>query len=233
MLPTSPIHNPHLDLWRLNLDDPAPLPRLAAYLSAAEQARAAQFYFERDRHRYVVGRGMVRTILATYLEINPAEVPLGYGTYGKPYLTTPPTPPLYFNLSHSNGVGVLGVTGIGEIGVDIEYCRDVADMAAMAQLVFSSWEYARWNALPAMQRLSGFYRGWTCKEAYMKAVGMGFSLTSSSFDVAFLPDETTRLVSNDPHWTLANFEMEPTLMGAYALATPDLPIEITVRHREP
>lgn len=226
-----------LDLWRIALNDPAPLPHLYGYLSHEEQERAARFYFERDRHRYIMGRGMVRTILADYLHSVPSQVPLVYGAFGKPALDPNAYPtPLYFNLSHSDGMGVLGVTRAGELGVDIEHHRDLSDMAEIARLVFSPWEFARWVALPASQQVSAFYRGWTCKEAYMKAVGMGFSLPSNSFNVAFLPDEATRLITATPlsetHWHLASFALEPTVTGAYALALKDPSLQIEVYLRD-
>jgi 4'-phosphopantetheinyl transferase len=228
---------PHpLDLWQLDLDDPLPLARCTSYLSEAEQIRAAKFYFPRDRHRYTLGRGIMRAILAEYLEIPPAAVVLNYNPYGKPHLVPQTLPPLYFNLSHSDGVGILAVTHIGEIGVDIEYCRALPNMDEMAKLVFSPWEYARWRTLPSVHQSLGFYRGWTCKEAYMKGVGMGFSLASNSFDIAFLPDEATRLrlANQEPshQWLIMNFQVAPTLMGAYALKTnmPATDIKVQFRH---
>lgn len=228
-----------LDLWRIALDDPAPLPQLYGLLSREEQERAAKFYFERDRNRYIVGRGMVRTILAEYLHSVPIQISLVYGAFGKPALEpTAYATPLYFNLSHSDGVGLLGVTWAGEIGVDIEHHREVSDMKEVARLVFSPWEFARWVALPASQQVAAFYRGWTCKEAYMKAVGMGFSLPSTGFDVAFLPDEATRLITAEPpsdtHWHLATLDVEPTVTGAYAIEVkePSATIEVCMRNAE-
>lgn len=233
---TPPFRNPPLDLWRITLDDPAPRSHLYGCLSHEEQERAAKFYFERDRHRYIVGRGMVRTILALYLDSVPSQLQLVYGAFGKPALDSRHhSNPLYFNLSHSDGIGVLGVTEAGALGVDIEYHREVADMVEIARLVFSAWEFARWSALPASQQITAFYRGWTCKEAYMKAVGMGFSLPSNSFDVAFLPDEAPRLITTAPssesHWQLATFALESTITGAYALElkAPAGDIEVHLR----
>lgn len=231
-----PFRNPSLDLWRIALDDSAALPYLYGYLSREEQERAAKFYFERDRIRYIVGRGMVRTILADYLHSVPIQISLVYGAFGKPSLEPNAySIPLYFNLSHSDGMGLLGVTQDGEIGVDIEHHRDLSDMTEIARLVFSPWEFARWVSLPLSQQVAAFYRGWTCKEAYMKAVGMGFSLPSNSFDVTFLPDEATQLITaelpSDTHWHLATLALEPTVTGAYALALkePSATIEVYMR----
>lgn len=227
------LHDHTLDLWRIDLDDPTPLARLYPDLTLEEQERAARFYFERDRNRYIVGRGMVRTILAEYLNSVPSHIALVYGAFGKPSLDPQHHPALYFNLSHSNGTGLLGVTRIGEIGVDIEHHRDLSDMADIARHVFSPWEFTRWSALSPTHHVQAFYRGWTCKEAYMKAVGMGFSLPSNSFDVAFLPNEPTRLMTSDAtthsQWHLTALPLEPTLTSAYALEIKDPSIEIEVR----
>jgi 4'-phosphopantetheinyl transferase len=232
----TPLHDHTLDLWRIDLDNRVPLSQLYPELTRKEQERAARFYFERDRHRYIVGRGMVRTILARYLDSVASRIQLVYGAFGKPSLDPQHHPnTLYFNLSHSDGTGLLGVTQIGEIGVDIEHHRDLSDMMDVARHVFSPWEFTRWASLPPTHRVQAFYRGWTCKEAYMKAVGMGFSLPSNSFDVAFLPDEPTRLISTGatthPHWYLTVLPLEPTLTSSYALAIKEPSIEIEVRLR--
>jgi len=89
-----------------------------------------------------------------------------------------------FNLSHSDGMGLVGWTWNRDIGVDVEVWRAMRDEAALVRRFFSSSEIAAWEALPAEQRQAAFFNLWTRKEAYIKALGRGLSLPLHSFDVS-------------------------------------------------
>ena len=57
-------------VWRATLDRPAEyVCQLKRSLSEDERLRAERFYFEQDRLRFIVGRGLLRFILSRYLEI--------------------------------------------------------------------------------------------------------------------------------------------------------------------
>ncbi len=66
--------------------------------------RAERFYFEKDRKRFFVGRGILRSILEKYLDIAPSRLQFFYGDNGKPAVAdTGRQETIRFNLSHSNG----------------------------------------------------------------------------------------------------------------------------------
>src|SRR5690348_13263311 len=95
-LPFDEIH-----VWRAFLDQPQEIiEQLNGVLSADERERAGKFYFERDRRRFIVARGVLKTLLAHYLRCKPIDVHFHYGERGKPSLAECNLP-LYFNLSHS------------------------------------------------------------------------------------------------------------------------------------
>src|SRR5580698_2953692 len=110
-----------IDVWSVRLDiDAAHVERLRNLLSADERARADRFAFDRDRRRFVVGRGAVRSILASYVGAKPAEVRFTYGPHGKPFLADPPPKDaLQFNASGSEELAVCAVTLGQEVGIDI------------------------------------------------------------------------------------------------------------------
>ena len=64
----------------------------------------------------------------------------------------------------------------------------------LAARFFSSHESAELASLPAEDQLAGFYRGWTSKEAYLKATGFGLSFSLSQFTVAMNPTKPARLI---------------------------------------
>ena len=86
--------------WLSLTTDARELARLRAFLSDDERERAARFHFERDRNRFVVGRGSLRETLGGLLEIPPAAVRFAYGPQGKPELNHETN--LRFTLSHSS-----------------------------------------------------------------------------------------------------------------------------------
>ncbi len=98
-----------------------------------------------------------------------------------------------FNLSHTSGLVVCGVSGGAEIGVDVEaISRDAPDMA-LARRYFAAAEYEALRQLPHHDQRKRFFTYWTLKEAYVKARGIGLSLPLDGF--AF---EST----DDSQWTI-------------------------------
>ncbi|MEA3208410.1 MAG: 4-phosphopantetheinyl transferase [Chthoniobacter sp.] len=157
-------------LWRANLDEQAGSP---APLSPAEWIRADRFHFERDRRRFIAGRGILRRVLARYLGIPAEETLLTTGPHGKPQLEGDTT--LRFNLSHSDDLMLLAVTHVREIGVDLEFMRDNVPFETLADHYFDPEDAWDLRLLPAAQRAWKFYDIWTCMEARLKASGAGLA----------------------------------------------------------
>lgn len=162
-------------IWRVSLDRPLDsLQRLALILSPDEQQRAARFRFERDRHRFIVGRGTLRTILAKYLTTEPEQIQFRYSRSGKPSLDDSLAKSgLVFNLSHSQDLMLCAIAQNIQLGIDLEYLRSVSDLENLTKRFFSEKEYLAIQALPVEQRLESFFHHWTCKEALLKAIGEG------------------------------------------------------------
>src|SRR3712207_5217786 len=108
-------------VWRAGLDaSPVALQQYRATLAPEERERADRFYFERDRTRFTVARGVLRAILGRYLRLEPARLRFRYQPYGKPELDISERPlPLRFNVSHSAGLALYAVAPDREVGVDV------------------------------------------------------------------------------------------------------------------
>jgi 4'-phosphopantetheinyl transferase len=178
-----------LHLWWVELDrTDADERQIRALLSADEQARADRYVRDLDRWHFLVARGVLRRLLARYLEADPTAVSLAYDPRGKPRLNGGyERPDLRFNLSHSGGLALIGVTCGREIGVDVERVRDDIDIDAFAERTFSARELAALRALTAPRRREAFFACWTRKEAYVKARGDGLAIPLSAFDVMLPP----------------------------------------------
>lgn len=143
--------------------------RLRQTLSPDEEERARRFYFERDRNRFIAGRGILRSVLSRYVGLEPSELRFFYSPRGKPFLSSSE---VCFNLSHSQGWALVAVALDRQVGVDLEYIRPVETLQ-LAKRFFSDREYATLCSLPVDRQQAAFFQAWTCKEAYLKATGDG------------------------------------------------------------
>ena len=209
-----------IHVWRVDLDQPADVvQQFRSTLEDHEIVRADRFHFEKDRKAFAVSRGFLRHVLGRYLTTKPEALRFSYGPYGKPALNGEhKESSLRFNMSHSRGVGLVAISEGREVGVDVEYVR--ADFATeeIAQRFFSPREVAAFNALPSAQRVAAFFRCWTRKEAYIKAVGRGLSQALDGFDVTLAPDAAPALLRADDddvsRWSLSDIDVA----GDYAAA---------------
>jgi 4'-phosphopantetheinyl transferase len=205
---------PHqVDVWRVSLDLPTDSVKLLeSSLSADESQRAARFHFPADRDRYIAAHGCLRDVLARYIHCRPDQLNFSTNQYGKPALRDHK---LEFNLSHSGDFALVAVTRKCKVGVDVERIRLNIEVESIATRYFSQREVSELMSLPSNQRALAFYIGWTRKEAYIKAQGLGLSLPLESFDVALTPNEPAILRATRPdpqeaaRWTLRSLEIDP------------------------
>ncbi len=204
-------------------------------LSNEELGRAARFRFEEPRQRFAACRMTLRRLLASCCGCPPKAVPLRYGDHGKPELSfsdfESTVPRMEFSVSHSGDLGLIGLTVGSAVGVDVEECNPAVKTLRLAQRFFAPSEAAELANLPVEKQLAGFYRGWTCKEAYLKATGRGMSLSLSSFCVAIDPAQSASLLSvvdqpTEPErWMIQSLELASGYAAAVMVACPDCRIE--------
>lgn len=185
-----------IHVWFAKLDD-RPVGSLGVYLSPDEAARAHRFRFEKDRNHFTLARGLLRRILACYLDSEPSEFRFSYGEQGKPALSSrSDQQTIKFNLAHSHGMAVYAFSRNRELGVDLEFMRDERADEAIAERFFSAREVVDLKSLPCELRKQAFFNCWTRKEAYIKARGEGLSMALNEFDVSLKPGEPAALLKN-------------------------------------
>ena len=162
----------------------ARLDQLARLLADGERARAERFRLPLDRNRYVAARGQMRILLAGWLGQVPAAVAIEPGRDGKPEVrSVPGTERIQFNLSHSEGVGVLAIGIEDELGIDVERIRPMPDALAIAEKVFAVGEILALRGMADGARTEAFFRYWTRKEAVVKSLGRGLSHPLDGFEL--------------------------------------------------
>ncbi len=132
-------------------------------LSEDERARALRLHKPMDRLRAIRTRAQLRRLLASKLDLTPQLVPIDYNTYGKPLL--PAGIGLDFNVSHSADRGLIAVSEVGAVGVDIEARQTNFALADIAPLLLH----------PDEQNDTELVERWVVKEACLKALGCGIS----------------------------------------------------------
>jgi 4'-phosphopantetheinyl transferase len=215
-----------MHVWRIVLDrSDAIIARLKSILSDDERARAARFYAQRDRERFIIGRGSLRTILGRYLGVAPDHLDFAAGPHGKPGLIGEHRG-LEFNLTHSQGLAVLALATGRRLGVDIESVRPVREMEGMVVRFFSPFEREAFQAVPPDRRLDAFFRAWTRKEAYIKAIGTGLATSLDSFDVGVDPASPPGLIEVRQGgeaadvWTMLDFDPGQGFFGSLVVEGP-------------
>ncbi|HBE70239.1 MAG TPA: hypothetical protein DDW52_18985 [Planctomycetaceae bacterium] len=161
-------------------------------LSPDEQHRAQRYKFENVRRRFVVCRFRVRQLLAKLLGCHLTDVVFQYGKWGKPELDVTQFPKqrqhelarLHFNVSNSSDTGMLAVSG-QPVGIDVEVLERPFKYTSVASLVLAELEQPLWNKVQQRDRNIAMLRLWVCKEAILKAMGLGIAegLGQVAFDL--------------------------------------------------
>ena len=195
---------------------------LRKVLSEDEQARASRFHFEKDARRFTVARGSVRSILGAYTQSMAQDIRFVYSAQGKPSLHRPVSD-IRFNVSHSRDLALLAVALGRDLGVDVEWKNKDIEVEKLAERFFSIQEHRSLLSQAPEQKIAAFFRGWTCKEAFLKAQGMGLSRSLNSFDVDMNVGQPARLLATRPdaaeadHWCLRELDVAEGYAAAVAV----------------
>lgn len=207
---------------------PSQVERLAQLLSNDERARAERFRRAEDSEHFVVRRARMRAILGRYLKQEATGLRFCYGAQGKPAF--PPDAEgnrIRFNLTRSQGLGLLAVQVDEDLGIDLERVRPFPDALAVARRLFAPAEYEALRSLPSEEHSIAFFRYWTRKEAVVKSLGRGLSIPVNAFTLSQNPGESAELLivaaegGATPRWSLP--VPEPCSGYVAALATAGAP----------
>lgn len=232
------------ELWVARPDeiaDPALLEAYYGLMSLAERKRHARFVFAHDRHRFLVTRALVRMSLSRYAVVEPQDWVFSENSFGRPEIASPASlHRIRFNVSHTHGLIVCLCCRDREIGVDVENTSHYQPSLALAERFFSPAEVTALRRLPLESRLSRFFEYWTLKESYVKARGMGLSLSLQqfSFDVESakgISVEFDDQIDDSPSmWQFGLQRLTSCHLLAYAVrSTEGTAVELRVRDTVP
>jgi 4'-phosphopantetheinyl transferase len=213
-----------LHLWRARRDEGSePLQRCQELLSPDEKERARRFAIDGARRDFIVSRGILRELLAGYLNTRPSDIVLSYGIHGKPYVSLGETEcDVHFNVSHSKGFAVFAFCLHAEVGVDVEWIRAEFPGREIAERFFSGREVAALGKLAPERSSAAFFTCWTRKEAYVKARGGGLQIPLRSFSVGLEENEEQQLVDEaGKEWSVYPVEPDAGFAAAVAVEGKD------------
>ena len=166
-----------IKIWFADLSK-ADYARCWSFLSLDEKRRAQSLKVVKIRQRFVISRAILRQLLADYMAVSTGKtIELLQGRFGKPYVVQNSDDEyVAFNLSHTEDQLVIALGCQRQIGVDIEVCRERINLNALAERCFAKTELLSWQQLKPDDQKVMFYRLWTRKESFVKAVGRGISL---------------------------------------------------------
>jgi 4'-phosphopantetheinyl transferase len=144
-------------------------------LSDLELHQMNQFRFIEAYSIYLISHVVLRLLISRYNNIRAEEVVYQYQENGKPWFSQT----LNFNLSHTYKKALIAFY-MRDIGVDIEYKKELDDYDNIGKLVFSEGEEFYMNKGNKKNR---FYELWTRKEAVIKGIGTGLSDDVKDLDV--------------------------------------------------
>lgn len=198
------------------LEDETQFVRAYQSLSHDRQKKTDSFLYRKDK-KLSLGAGLLLRQGLAARGIDERETVLGYGVHGKPCL--PDYPDVHFNLSHSNEMAI-AVFADSAVGCDIEMVEH-ADME-LAEKYFSKGEYQYLAGfVDKWQQDEAFYRVWTLKESFVKAIGAGLTLPLNAFEIVILADENSgksRRVSVSQNVDMAEYAFAECCFGRYVAA---------------
>ena len=212
----------------IRLDQYRPqIPDLTRTLSPAEQEQSKRFRLREDAERFLIGRGVIRQLLAVQTGVPPELITLLTTPSGKPYLDPAQSFNARrndFNLSHSGGYLLLAWSQVGPVGVDIEAVniRSRETLLAMAERAFSPEELAIVRSASPASLVQIFYRIWVRKEALVKAEGDGIGGPMQSFSVVAASGQKLRwlvqvtLPARGSSWSLSELQVSPGYFACVA-----------------
>lgn len=205
LLPLSP--NPSARVWQV-ADSVVMMTPLAAVtadpqgLSPAEQTQANGIHHKQRRQTFLASRTLLRQWLSQVTGHPANRLTLDTGNHGKPFLVEDPS--LQFNLSHGGDWLALVLRDRHAVGIDIEPLQPRRQLPQLCRRYLSEGESSTVLSLPPEQASVQFLRYWTCKEAYVKGLGVGLTIPLNTVSL-ILPDPQ----STEPQWIPSAQGLEP------------------------
>ena len=201
------------------------------WLDAKERDRQRRYRYDRPRREFTLCRAALRSILCHRLGCENKRLAFGASEHGKPFaLVDGRAAPVSFNVSHSGKHGLIAFSAQGRLGVDVEERVTRIDLDGISEAVFGPEEQADFASAGEPEKPRLFFTLWTLKEALIKALGTGFSLNPSRFEIPSAMRRGARKgIFRFPHMPDADWRLENLGNEDFAAAIAYEPDQALIR----
>lgn len=222
----------HIDAWLLPIDDwdfkEVTESGINELLSKKEQLRFQRFRPATKKSEFIASRLLLRHLLTVYTDCDLRETEAIPDDMGRPFWFLHGKPiDLFFSLSHTRDMICCSVSRHREIGCDIESLQPRKYQQELATRVFSEREQQFYHKLPRLAQSEFFYRSWTLKEAFIKALGQGLRVPLTSLSFTHRAAHGGNFMVSPDHlgdnWTTVPYCFHSSLIApcySFGIATP-------------
>jgi 4'-phosphopantetheinyl transferase len=212
---------PGINICRARITDH--VSQIAMYrslLSEDELQRSLSYLHDKDRHRFIISRGLLRLLLAERLELLPEDIIFGRTSGKKPFVINATSRVIEFNVSHA-GEWLLIALSAQPIGTDVECIDESFVFDDIVTQVFAEPERLYVNASPSPSH--SFFKIWSRKECLLKGSGKGIGenlpLTICLDGINYLD---SAVIGSPDNWEVNTFAVANKYVGniAYSKSNP-------------
>lgn len=193
-------------------------------VSIKRRQKCDSFVRREDSCRGVLGEMLITQLASNHTSRTVSPEDIRVTDQGKPYFSIPD---FHFNISHS-GSWIIGAVDSQEIGIDIERKRPI-DSSMITLLHPEEERYVR-SGVSSHEIEHRFFRIWTLKEAYIKAIGTGVETPLQSFCCLPQSDGSVQLSApNLPEKYIRKFSIDNKYSCAICTARPISQVIISIQ----
>lgn len=162
--------------------------RFCSLLSPEEREEGS---LRKDYEKFVIARGVLKELLAWYLQEAPDKIIITRNLFGKPSVSFP----IHFNVSHTQHAFSIALTDVTPIGIDIEEIDPCFEEQMKEALSLEKHEISSF----------ALFRYWTRLEALGKATGRGLDVNFCNAEL--LKEENTCKINGrkEERWNMISF----------------------------
>lgn len=148
-----------------------------SFITVNERKKIDSYIKYTDRERSLIEIVLLKLLIYKHCKIPIKDIIIKKNVYGKPYLAN--NIEFKFNISHSNELIVIGLDMQNEIGVDVEFIKEI-NLESYIKILKEN-EIKEINK--RKNKLSSFYEFWTIKESFFKEEGKGISIIDDNYEI--------------------------------------------------
>ena len=183
------------------------LAELTTRLPQHERDRAAQLRTDAQRRSFVIGRVLLRSLVAGAGNAAPVDVTIDVEAAGRPVIVGTLSR-FSVSIAHSGDYVVVAVAQRA-VGVDVEQLPSSPRHPGLEARVCSPDELRRLELMTGAERERAFTAIWARKEAYGKARGVGLD-----FDLRSITASVSPIADADGEWQVSGLDIDPEYAAA-------------------